>query len=82
MIAANMTIREQKRAAQKNSDKKITIQNTFEKEEVEVDIQDRNDIDIPEGADKIVEPENTIPKNTRNFKYYEILKSGLTKLGK
>lgn len=82
VIAANMTIREQKLAAQSNSDKKITIQNTFEKEEVQVDIADEDDISISEGSDKTSEPENTIPKNTRNIKYYEMLKNGLTNLRK
>lgn len=87
VIAANMTIREQKLSAQPNSDKKITIQNTIKKEEVKVDIPVVNDIDIPEGSEtiaeeKAAEPDNTVPKNTRNIKYYEMLKNGLTNLRK
>lgn len=83
VIAANMTIREQK-AARKlprpiYSDKDVTFPDPVPEivDNVKEDI-----ISTTEGTINKTEDAPIIPKNTRNFKYYEMLKNGLTNLRK
>jgi hypothetical protein len=74
VIAANMTIREQRleKLRQKTSDKNVTPSYSLVNDDCVVDNEEINDISIDE-----VE-KNTIPTNTRNIKYYDLLSKGLT----
>jgi hypothetical protein len=73
VIAANMTIREQKRQI-RVEDKNVTRSETVSEYSYDVDIPEKNDISIHE--------EEQIPAGTRNIKYYDMLSKGLTFLKK
>ncbi len=74
VIAANMTIKNQA-ASQNKSDIKVT---PIEKNSSPIDNTTEDDYILDINIVQDEAPEDSIPKNTRNFKYYDILKNRLT----